>query len=128
MRRVCWEPVWPTVVSEAAVCFRDRFLRRLNPVRGEEPGAMRPSYLYLLRRRPPNCYFGMGKPFMQTTVRSASPGFAWAKPRLAVQRTSPFKTRLVLLSRGAFVLLAMRMRWEPSGERTQIWLSEISET
>jgi histidine kinase/DNA gyrase B/HSP90-like ATPase len=43
-------------------------------------------------------YFGIGKPFMQTTVRSASSGFAWAEPRLAVQRTSPFKTRLVLLS------------------------------
>jgi hypothetical protein len=27
---------------------------------------------------------GMGKPFMQTTVRSASSGFAWAKRRLAV--------------------------------------------
>jgi NAD(P)-dependent dehydrogenase (short-subunit alcohol dehydrogenase family) len=47
-------------------------------------------------------YFGRGKPFMQTTVRSASSGFAWTKPRFAVQRTSPFRTRLVLLSRGAF--------------------------
>ena len=47
-------------------------------------------------------YFGRGKPFMQTTVRSASSGVAWVKPRLAVQRTSPFKTRLVLLSSGAF--------------------------
>ena len=37
---------------------------------------------------------------MQTTVRSASSGFAWVKPRLAVQRTSPLKTRLVLLSSG----------------------------
>ena len=30
----------------------------------------------------------------------------------------PFKTRLVLLSRGAFPLVAIRMRWEPSGERS----------
>ena len=65
---------------------------------------------------------------MQTTVRSASSGFAWTKPRFAVQRTSPFKTRLVLLSRGAFSLVAIRMRWEPSGERTQIWFSKISDT
>jgi hypothetical protein len=65
---------------------------------------------------------------MQTTVRSASSGFAWVKPRLAVQRTSPFKARLVLLSSGAFCLVAIRMRCEPSGERTQIWLSKISDT
>ena len=65
---------------------------------------------------------------MQTTVRSASSGLAWVKPRLAVQRTSPFQTKLVLLSSGAFCLVAMRMRCEPSGERTQIWFSKISDT
>jgi hypothetical protein len=45
---------------------------------------------------------------MHTTVRSASSGFACVKPRLAVQRTSPFKTKLVLLSSGAFILLATK--------------------
>src|SRR5271165_2995801 len=73
-------------------------------------------------------YFGKGKPFLQTTERSASSGLAWKKPRLAVQRTSPFKTRLVLLSSGAFCLVAIRMRCEPSGESTQIWFSKISDT
>jgi hypothetical protein len=37
-------------------------------------------------------------------------GFACVKPRLAVQSTSPFKTKLVLLSSGAFTLLAISMR------------------
>ena len=73
-------------------------------------------------------YFGTGKPFMQTTVRSASSGFACVKPRLAVQSTSPFKTKLVLLSNGAFTLLAISMRCEPSGDNTQISFRRISET
>ena len=50
---------------------------------------------------------------MQTTVRSVSSELAWLKPRLAVQRTSLFQTKLVLLSSGAFCLVAMRMRCEP---------------
>ena len=65
---------------------------------------------------------------MQTTVRSASSGFACVKPRLAVQSTSPFKTKLVLLSSGAFALLAISMRCEPSGDNTQISFRRISET
>ena len=65
---------------------------------------------------------------MQTTVRSASSGFACVNPRLAVQSTSPFKTKLVLLSSGAFILLAISMRCEPSGDNTQISFRIISET
>ena len=33
-------------------------------------------------------YFGKGKPFMQTTVRSASSILSWLKPKFAVQETS----------------------------------------
>jgi hypothetical protein len=65
---------------------------------------------------------------MQTTVRSASSDFECAKPKLEVQRTSPFKTRPVLLSNGAFILLAIRMRCDPSGDRTQISFRNTSET
>ena len=65
---------------------------------------------------------------MQTTVRSASSGFEWVNPRFAVHRTSPFKTRLVLLSSGAFILLAISMRCEPSEDNTQISFRLISET
>src|SRR5215469_10923419 len=75
-------------------------------------------------------YFGTEKPFMQTTVRSASSGFECticAKPKLTVQRTAPFKTRAALLSSGAFILLAIRMRCDPSGETTQISFRSISE-
>src|SRR5215470_9170919 len=75
-------------------------------------------------------YFGTEKPFMQTTVRSASSGFECticAKPKLTVQRTLPFKTRAALLSSGAFILLAIRMRCDPSGETTQISFRSISE-
>ena len=48
---------------------------------------------------------------MQTTVRSAFSGVAWTKPRFAVQRTSPFRIRLVLLSRGALSLSRKTVRY-----------------
>ena len=65
---------------------------------------------------------------MQTTVRSASSVFGCLNPKLALQRTSPFKSRLELLSSGAFVGLAIRIRCDPSGERTQISFRRTSET
>jgi hypothetical protein len=55
-------------------------------------------------------YFGTGKPFMQTIVRSASSGRSCVKPRFAVHRTSPRKIKLVLLSSGAFCLEAIKIR------------------
>jgi hypothetical protein len=46
------------------------------------------------------------KPFMQTTVRSASSDFECAKPKLEVQRTSPF-VPLWASNRGRFYTLTL---------------------